>query len=148
LSSNSLNSQRHAVIQAQVLYRITRHLKLGDFKATRTDRVVGIAHITLAVTYLITALLVLAGFMMKLGLVSQHIISGDRSAQWPEPTCPLGYNGDFYLAWPPVCFEQKWRPLWTVIDIVDVILRVLFPIMLLFADGLMVSTTTSIGEPG
>jgi hypothetical protein len=146
LPSNSLKSQWHAVIQAHVLHRMSRHVKLGDFKATLTNRVAGIAHITLGVTYLISVLLVLASFMMKLDLVSQHTTVGDSSEDGSKLTCPPGYSDENYIEWPPICLEDKWAHLWPTIDVVDAILRVLFRIMLLLADGLMVSTIASVGQ--
>jgi hypothetical protein len=84
--------------------------------------------------------------MMKLGLVSQHMIEGDRSARFPQPRCPPGYSEDNYIYWPPICVQDRWAHLWSTSDFIDMILCVLFHIMLLLADGLMVSMITSIGE--
>ncbi|KAH6908596.1 hypothetical protein BKA70DRAFT_1562630 [Coprinopsis sp. MPI-PUGE-AT-0042] len=123
-----------AVIQAQVLYRITNHLKHGDFKlSSGSGRLSGIAHVVLGVAYLICAVLVVADFMMKLGLTTQHTIVAERS--WPV-RCPSGYSNAFG-SWIPACLDMRWLPLLTATKVIDIILCALFLVVLLLSDGLL-----------
>ncbi|KAH6908608.1 hypothetical protein BKA70DRAFT_1280303 [Coprinopsis sp. MPI-PUGE-AT-0042] len=122
-----------SVIQTQLLYRLGGHLRNGDFKSSsRTGPWFGIAHITLGAGYLICALLAVANFMMKLGLVSQHTALYDQN--W---LCPPSYSDSGPFRHLYICFDNGWTPLLTATKVLDFILGVFFQLMLLLSDGLL-----------
>ncbi|KAH6908605.1 hypothetical protein BKA70DRAFT_1481873 [Coprinopsis sp. MPI-PUGE-AT-0042] len=102
-----------SVIQSQLLYRLSGHLRNGDFKSSsRTGPWFGIAHVALGAGYLVCAILAIANFMMKLGLVSQHTVAVERN--WPlmlllsDGLLLLGLTNRLKLYRCFILFEKPW----------------------------------------
>ncbi|KAH6901644.1 hypothetical protein BKA70DRAFT_1568441 [Coprinopsis sp. MPI-PUGE-AT-0042] len=121
-----------SVIQAQFLSRLRRHNKGKTTKSwTIADYVFRETHTLLAAGYMICAILTLASFAMKSGLVGQRTIPVDYTARCPE----LYERFDYFM---DVCLEQKWHTLLDITIVFDYILGGLFQVLLLLADGLMI----------